>query len=359
MSIPFYAKSENNQGYIKNMEVVGFSDLNGINAFQMALYKTEDKYYMYCGSFKGAGVNIVDVTDPAKPEVAGIVWVSDPNVYFAQSTPKVQVADDKLIVALGGGVPFLHGIKPGDPADDGLQIYDLKEDPIHPRLLSHWHTGLPNGMGVHRFAYNGGRYIYMPAECPGFVGFIVRILDIADPRNPVEAGRWWLPKQFKDGMVEGTYAVGHDAEKFWGMCHACTLVPDRPNGLYMGYFGGGGIILDISDPTRPKLISQLMVQPPFAGKFDGAQCHTYMRLTGRNFAVLTNEGERFPFFTKDKILNGVHKGAQPMNNLHMIDVSDPADPTLVAEFPYPEVPEGFPYPNFNDCGIGAQSLKFG
>ena len=42
MSIPFYAKSETNQGYIKNMEVVGFSDLNGINAFQMALYKTEE-----------------------------------------------------------------------------------------------------------------------------------------------------------------------------------------------------------------------------------------------------------------------------------------------------------------------------
>ena len=52
MSVPFYAKSPNNQGYIKNMEVVGFSDLNGINAFQMAHYKTDvRKYYMYCGSF--------------------------------------------------------------------------------------------------------------------------------------------------------------------------------------------------------------------------------------------------------------------------------------------------------------------
>ena len=349
MAVPFYAKSETNQGYIKNMEVLGFCDLNGINAFQMALYKTGDRYLMYCGSFKGAEVNIVDVTDPTKPTVVGCVYVSDPKIYFAQSTPKVQVANDPLIVALGGGVPFLHGIKPGDPADDGLQIYSLKEDPIHPKLLSHWHTGLPNGMGVHRFAYNGGRYVYMPAECPGFIGFIVRILDIADPCHPVEAGRWWLPKQFKDGMVEGTYAVGHDAEKFWGMCHACNICADRPNELYLGYFGGGAIILDISDPTRPKLISQLMVQPPFAGKFDGAQCHTYMRLTGRNFAVLTNEGERFPFFNRDKILNGVHKGAQPMNNLHMIDVSDPADPTLVAEFPYPEVPEGYTHgTNFND-----------
>ena len=354
MSMPFYAKSEANQGYIKNMEVVGFSDLNGINAFQMALYKTGDKYYMYCGSFKGAGVNILDVTDPSRPQVVGCVWVSDPEVYFAQSTPKIQVADDKLIVALGGGVPFLHGIKAGDPADDGLQIYDLKEDPVHPRLLSHWHTGLPNGMGVHRFAYNGGRYVYMPAECPGFVGFIVRILDISDPCNPVEAGRWWKPEQFKDGMLEGTYPVGHAAEKDWPMCHACTLSADRPNELYLGYFGGGGIILDISDPTRPKLISQLMVQPPFAGKLCGARCHTYLPLTGRNFAVLTNEGERFPFFTKENIAASAHPGAQPMNNLHMIDVSDPKDPVLVAEFPYPEVPEGFPYRNFNDCGIGAQ-----
>ena len=103
MAIPFYAKSEKNQGYIKNLEVIGFSDLNGVNAFQMALYKTGEKYYMYCGSFKGAGVNIIDVTDPTKPEVAGCVYVSDPKVYFAQSTPKVQVADGLLIVALGGG----------------------------------------------------------------------------------------------------------------------------------------------------------------------------------------------------------------------------------------------------------------
>ena len=119
----------------------------------------------------------------------------------------------------------------------------------------------------------------------------------------------------------------------------------------MGYFGAGGIILDISDPTRPKKKGQLITQPPFAGKYCGARTHTYQPLTGRNFAVLTNEGERFAFFSKETMAKGKHPGAQPMNNLHMIDVSDPSDPTLVAEFPYPEVPEDFPYPNFNDCGV--------
>ena len=70
MALPFYARGEKNQGYIKNMEVVGFSDLNGVSAFQMALHKTEDgKYYLYCGSFKGPGWNILDVTDPANPVI--------------------------------------------------------------------------------------------------------------------------------------------------------------------------------------------------------------------------------------------------------------------------------------------------
>lgn len=355
-NLPFYARGEENQGFIKNMKVVGFHDLNKTFAFQMALHKTEDgKYYMYCGSFKGAGWNIIDVTDPTNPRHVKFFECCDPNEYKAQSTPKIQVADGLMIAALGGGVPFLHGIQPGDKAMGGLQIYDLKEDPENPKLLSHWDTGV-QGMGVHRFAYNGGRYVYLTAECQGFVGFIIRVLDIIDPTNPVECGRWWMPEQFKDGMDEGTYPVGHDAEKDWPMAHACTLTSDDRPHLYMGYFGGGGISLDISDPTHPKKLGQIKMQPPFAGKFCGARCHTYLPLKNRDFAVLTNEGERFAFFNAEKIKsgnNGKHKGAQPMNNLHMIDISDPKDPTLIAEFPYPEVPEGFPYPNFNDCGVGA------
>lgn len=69
--------------------------------------------------------------------------------------------------------------------------------------------------------------------------------------------------------------------------------------------------------------------------------------------MATNEGERFPFYNKDILTNGPCKGAQPMNNLHMIDISDPTDPQLVAEFPYPEVPEHFPWPNFNTAGLTA------
>jgi hypothetical protein len=357
MQVPFYAKSSTNEGYIKNMEVVGFHDLNGVYGFQMALYKTsENNYYMYVGSFKGSGVNIIDVTDPVNPKSVRYFELCDPQIYRKQSTPKLQIADNIMLVALGGGIPFLHGTKWDDKALGGLNIYSL-ENPENPKLLSHWDTGVEDGMGVHRFSYQGGRYVYLTSECSGYVGFILRILDIKDPIHPIEAGRWWMPEQFADGMENGSFPVGHDAEKDWAMLHGpCYLEGGKG---YMAYFTAGGIIVDLSDPVRPKKLGQIKMQPPFAGKYDGARCHTFLPLAGRDFAVLTNEGERFPFFTKEKLNEGKNRGAQPMNNLHMIDVSDPSDPTLIAEFPYPEVPEHFPDKNFNTCGLDGAQGPFG
>ena len=158
MAIPFYAKSAENQGYIKNMEVVGYHGLNQVMAFQMALHKTKEGwYYLYCGSFKGAGITILDVTDPYKPEWKDYFEVCDVNIYKKQSVPKIQIADDLMVAALGGGIPYLHGVKWEDKNISGINIYSLK-DPLHPELLSHWETGYEGGMGVHRFMYNGGPY---------------------------------------------------------------------------------------------------------------------------------------------------------------------------------------------------------
>ena len=349
----FYAKSPGNEGYIKNMEVVGFHDLGGVMAFQMALYKTESgKYYIYCGSFKGAGCNIIDVTDPAAPRRVKFFEVCDPKEYAAQSTPKVQVADDLLIIALGGGIPHLHGVKPGDRNLTGLEIYSLKEDPENPVYLSHWDTGTDGGMGVHRFMYNGGRYVHLSCDCPGYIGQIYRILDIADPKHPIEVGRWWMPEQFADGMEDGTYPVGHHDERDWPQLHGPPYVQDHI--AYCAYWAGGGILVDVSDVTRPKKLGQIHMTPPFGGKWAGARCHTFLPLRGRPYAVLTNEGDRFATYRRAKDKSSRDYGVQPMNNLHMIDVSDPTDPTLIAEFPYPEVPEDFPWPDFNTAGLGYQ-----
>ena len=66
---------------------------------------------------------------------------------------------------------------------------------------------------------------------------------------------------------------------------------------------------------------------------------------------MTSEGERYAYFDEEITRRS---GAQPLNFIGMVDVSDPADPTLIAVFPYPEIPEEWPYGNFNEIpGVGA------
>lgn len=52
---------------MKNMEFVGFDDLNGKPGFQMAMQKANGHYYLYATSFRWNGINILDVTDPKNP----------------------------------------------------------------------------------------------------------------------------------------------------------------------------------------------------------------------------------------------------------------------------------------------------
>ena len=351
----FYGKSPGNEGYIKNLEVLGYHDAEGANLFQMALHKTESgQYYLYCSGFASLGIVIMDVTDPTAPRFVQKFLPVDPEEYPATRSPKVQVADGLLLVALSsGGGPALLNMSRESAVKriGGLRIFDIKQDPEHPVFLGEWENGVPEGYGVHRFCYNGGRYVHLSSDAPGFFGMIYRIIDIEDPKRPVEIGRWWLPEQFVDGTTENDYnpAMPHTPEFMdKGHLHGPPyVVGDK---AYLGYSGAGLCVLDVSDFTRPKLLGRLCLRPAFGGRLSGSRCHTALPLQGRDLVVVTNEGERFAWFDPARI-NHV---PQPMNNLHMIDVRDPRNPTLIAEFPYPEVPEDFPCRNFNECGLGMQ-----
>ena len=128
--------------------------------------------------------------------------------------------------------------------------------------------------------------------------------------------------------------------------------PAYPKGdlAYVSYGGAGMVVLDISDITLPQLVGQLKHHPPLAGKLSGARCHTVLPLSQRAYAVMTSEGERYHYFN-EKIIAA--SGAQPLNIIGMVDISDPTDPTLISIFPYPEIPAEWPYKNFNDIpGVG-------
>lgn len=333
--------------FAKNIEVLGYNDLQGRPWFQMAMQVVDGRYYLYGSHFKHPGWAIVDVTDPTKPEY--LKFVPGPDL-AGQGTPKIQVADGLMIGALGGTLPMLHGTEWGDPYEEGVVIYDVS-DPVEPKLLSKWLTG-GGGGGVHRFFYSGGRYVHLSASCPGFRGFIYRILDIADPTQPVEVGRWWMPDQWTAGYVRQKTAPEGDPQLAM-LDSAVMHGPAYPKGdlAYVSWGGAGMVVLDISDIALPQLIGRLQHHPPFAGKLSGARCHTVLPLSERPYAVMTSEGERYSYFNEEMT---ARSGAQPLNFLGMVDISDPTDPTLISTFPYPEIPEGWPYKNFNEIpGVGA------
>jgi hypothetical protein len=168
----------------------------------------------------------------------------------------------------------------------------------------------------------------------------------------VEVGRWWAPDQWTAGYVEDKTPADGDPQLAL-LERAVMHGPAYPKGdlAYVSYGGAGMVILDISDITLPQLVGQLRHHPPFSGKLSGARCHTVLPLSERPYAVMTSEGERFSYFNEEIT---ARSGAQPLNFIGLVDTSDPSDPTLVSVFPYPEIPEGWPYRNFNEIpGVGA------
>ena len=123
----------------------------------------------------------------------------------------------------------------GDPYSAGMAVYDLA-DPLDPQQIG-WFDS--TGLGVHRIVWEGGRYAYVSAIPEGFDDRIWVIVDLADPRNPVEAGRWWWPGQWEGGGEQLDVPEG----KRYAAHHALV----DGDTAYLGYGDAGMVVLDISD----------------------------------------------------------------------------------------------------------------
>lgn len=338
--------SQRREMLLKNMEFVGYDDLNGKPGFQMALHKAGERYYLYTASFRHNGWNIVEVTDPYHPR--NVKWMEGPwvsDLRDGQSTPKIQIADGLMLTAHGGTMKELHGTEPGLPFWGGLMIWDVASDPENPRLISRFPCG--GGPGVHRFFYNGGRYAYIVGSCEGFLSFILRIVDLADPAHPVEVGRWWNEEQYLGSRPGGEPPRFGSAEFLsMPMLHACTV---RDDVAYLACPNKGLVLLDVKDKTQPRLVGRLPLNPPFGGGAAGAAVHTALPLGERPYVVVSTEGERARYFANETT-QGLFKKivTQPMNNIGIAEITDPTNPSLISLFPYPEMPEGYTHgANFN------------
>jgi len=299
-----------------NMEAVGYSSVdNRKGAFKMALKKVNGRWYMYMGHLWHYGWSILDVTNPRDPKFVKFIPGAD-NTWNIQVT----LHDNLMLTALQKSA-VSWGANPAKPQDEGVLIWDIS-DPINPQQLSHWKTGAG---GTHRNSYPGGPYAYLSAAAQGFTGNILSILDVSDPRQPKEAGRWWMP-----GQKQGEQKHG-GPEGFHG---PASISPDGKMAS-MGY-APAVINLDISDITNPKLIGRLNFSPPFAQV--GAQSlHTVLPLWDRNLLYVNSE-------------SSAERCNEGLNFAGLIDNRNPAEMRLISLFPLPVPPSGKSYKNFCEKG---------
>ena len=302
------------KAYAKGLKPVGYHDLNGKPGFKMAIHKKADRWYLYSPGLWDSGFHILDITDPTDPK--HIRWVAGhPNTWTLQ----VQIAEGRMITSAERISPG-WGDTPGAPFDEGFHIWDLA-DPENPEHLGQWKTG---GSGTHRNYFDGGRYVFATGLPDGYEGQILQIVDIDDPKHPVEVSRWWRKGQWKAGGETGAPQST--------MLHGGAY--RRGDRAYLPYGGAGMIILDISDVARPKKIGQLMMSPPFASSIG---VHTVIPVPERNLAFINSEA-----IAEDC--------KEPLQQASIIDISDLTRPRLMALFPLPLPPADWPIKSFCERG---------
>lgn len=296
----------------ENVQAVGYNDLQGRPGFKMSIRHTQSRWYLYLGHFWHSGWTVVDVTDPAASEV--VAFIPGPE---NTSTFQMELSGDLMITALERPLPGF-GKNPHAPFDEGVLIWDIG-DPIHPKKLGQFRTG---GTGTHRNFYAGGRYMHLAAGMHGFEGNIYVIVDISDPTHPVEAGRWWIPGQHTEG--------GEKAAKPNISLHGPPYVMGTL--AYLPYGPAGMVILDISEGSAPRFISQLEFCP-FTSQF---AAHSVLPFPDKGIAFVTSEDTSY--------------GKGPLSHASIVDISDPSQPFLMATLPVPHPPPRATYRDFTEKG---------
>ncbi len=263
-----------------NMRLLAQHELQGFGGLGegMAMQLARDGRRILWLAHESAPKNFtgVDVTDPRAPRVV----VQTELAHAKMRSNSLDVVGDIMAVAYQTSSA---GMKPA-----GFDLFDISV-PEQPKLISHFDASGPHSRGVHTLWFVDGEFVHMASGAPDFQprhpldDQCYRIIDVRNPSQPVEAGRWWLP-----GTREGDSAPPPPrlAPQFDAgfRAHNTNVFPQRPDRAYVGYIDGGALILDISNKSRPQVVSHWRHSPPFNGF-----THTVLPLFERNLLIVSDE----------------------------------------------------------------------
>ena len=190
----------------------------------------------------------------------------------------------------------------------------MSSEPTEPKQIGHLKTG---STGTHRNFYDGGNLVHAAAGAPGLKGKIYRSIDICDPSNPREVGRFSLPEQERAPITNGLKFSFPRPGAYRRQPRLSFLRRRRrhyPRRIRL---------------AQPKLISQLA----FRGITATQGIHTYLPLPRRKIALINDEAIR-------------ENGDENLNLAGIVDISDEKRPRMLSLFPLPEPPAESELKNF-------------
>ena len=110
------------------------------------------------------------------------------------------------------------------------------------------------GGGIHRIWYTGGPWAYVSALLDGFTDYIFMTVDMRDPFNPCEAGRYWIPGMNQTAGETPSWP----ATSRYGLHHAIV----HGDIAYAAWRDAGMLVLDVADRSQPRLIAHRNWSPP-------------------------------------------------------------------------------------------------
>ena len=242
----------------------------------------------------------IDLSDPSKPVITDSVVVDARTINDLMTTE-----DGKFGVLTREGA---------SNRKNGIVILSF-EDPAHPRQIAEF-TETVTG-GVHStYIYKG--YVFLTDDATGSM----RVIDIRDPYKPRQVARWETPRSPAGRML-------HDIDVRDGLA-------------YLSYWNDGLVVLDVGNgikggsPEDPRLVSQL--------KYDlNALYRDVEAVGGPGFIRGTHTAWRAGkyVFVGDEVFSakprpteggGVIGLGRAYGRLHVVDVSDLANPRIVAHY---------------------------
>ena len=245
---------------------------------------------------------VVDVSHPSSPSVIYRHELAGPHV----RSNNLAIHNDLLAVT--------RQVKEKGASPAGVEFFDIS-DPRQPRRVGFFDTSGGQSIGTHFVWLDGLGHAFWASQGPDYAArdprdqFMLKILDVIDPSQPREIGRWWMPGTQRSDEVASpsrphelvaasrgrtltpeevsARRVSHGDVSSWDFgirVHNTCVVPERPDRAYVAYTSGGGYVLDIADLAAPRVIGELRYGPVLP-----AAAHTFVPLGDSGFALLSDE----------------------------------------------------------------------